>query len=103
MSGMRHFSFAVIWLASAVLSAQQETPPTRQDPPKPETCTIEGRVVNAVTGQPMSKAEIMLNRLGGPMNQHYTTTTAAGGWFAMQNIEPAKYRLSVTKRGYAHL
>lgn len=85
-----------------MLSAQLETP-KRQEAPKLETCTIEGRVVNAVTGQPLIKAEIMLSRFGGAVDKHYTTTTAAGGWFAMQNIEPAKYHLSVGKRGYAHL
>jgi protocatechuate 3,4-dioxygenase beta subunit len=103
MCGIRNFYFAWIWLVAAAVSAQQQAPPKRRDAPKQEACTIEGRVVNAVTGQPLGKAEIVLWRLGASADQRYTTTTAAGGRFAMQDIEPAKYLLRVSKRGYAHL
>lgn len=100
---MHRFCIGMIGLVTAALNAQQQAAPKRQEAPKLDTCTIEGRVVNAITGQALNKAEIILSRLDSPVNQHYTTTTAAGGWFAMQNIEPAKYHLEVSKRGYAHL
>jgi protocatechuate 3,4-dioxygenase beta subunit len=82
------------------LHAQQAAPARGPEPPKPETCSIEGRVIGSGGSDGVKKAEIVIF---GRENQRYTTTTRADGWFAMQSIEPGKYRLEVSKRGYARL
>jgi protocatechuate 3,4-dioxygenase beta subunit len=64
---------------------------------------IEGRVLSATDGQPLKKASVFLEQTGGVHDRDYTTTTAAGGWFAMQDVEPGKYSLSVTKNGFARM
>jgi Carboxypeptidase regulatory-like domain len=100
---MRASWMASLFLAAGVLDAQQSAPAKRQGPPKQESCSVQGRVVNAVSGEAVKKAEIVLSWRESQENQSYTTTTSTSGWFAMQDIEPGRYRLSVTKRGYAHL
>ncbi|HXI43587.1 MAG TPA: carboxypeptidase-like regulatory domain-containing protein [Bryobacteraceae bacterium] len=100
---MRKSWIASLFLAARVLGAQQSAAPKHQAPPKQESGSIQGRVVNAVTGEAVKKADIVLSRSESQQNQSYTTTTSAGGWFAMQDVEPGRYRLMVSKRGYAHL
>jgi hypothetical protein len=90
-------------LAAGVLDGQQSAPAKRQGPPKQENCSIQGRVVNAVSGEAVKKADIVLTRRESQQDQRYTTTTSANGWFAMQDIESGRYSLRVSKRGYAHL
>jgi len=92
-----------LFFAAGALVAQQGTPPKRQATPKQENGSIQGRVVNAVTGEAVKKAEIVLFRRDSQQNQSYTTNASTSGWFAMQDVEPGRYNLSVSKRGYAHL
>src|SRR5712692_6900361 len=100
---MRAFRMAWLFFAAGALDAQQSAPPKRQGPPKQESGSIQGRVVNAVTGEAVKKAEIVLFRRDSQQNQSYTTTASTSGWFAMQDVEPGRYSLSVSKRGYARL
>ncbi|MCZ2148875.1 MAG: carboxypeptidase-like regulatory domain-containing protein [Bryobacterales bacterium] len=85
-----------------------QAPPTAQPAPaapqqyKPEElCAIAGIVRNAVTGEPLKKAEVMLMRVD-PLNPQppARTSTSAEGKFAMKAIEPGQYRLSVTRNGF---
>jgi hypothetical protein len=91
--------FRLIWilLSAAVLDAQQPVQPL----PKLETCSVEGQLLNAVTGEPVTKAEITLWGVGPARDQHYVTTTTAAGRFAVPDMEPGKYRMSARKRGYS--
>jgi hypothetical protein len=66
-----------------------------------ETCILEGRVAGAIKGEPVRKAIVLLSQTGERQGQRYSTTTGSGGSFAMQDIEPGKYRLMVMKGGYA--
>src|SRR6266478_5959724 len=100
---MRNSWIASLFLAVGVLSAQQSAAPKRQAPPKQESGSIQGRVINAVTGGAVKKADIVLSRSESQQNQSYTTATSTSGWFALQDVEPGRYNLSVSKRGYAHL
>src|SRR5690242_17597632 len=100
---MRAPSWTWLLIAAAALNAQQNAAPKRQPPPKQETGSIQGRVINAVTGEAVRKADIVLSRNESQQNQRYTTTTSSSGWFAMQDVEPGRYNLSVSKRGYANL
>src|SRR6266852_4852754 len=94
---VHRFCFASILLGGLALNAQQ-TGAKRQEPLKPETGSIEGRVISGVSREGVKKAEIVVY---GRENQRYTTTTGSGGGFAMPDIEPGRYRLEVSKRGYA--
>jgi len=94
---------ASLFLAAGMMVAQQSAPPKRQAPPKQESSSIQGRVVNSVTGEAVKKADIVLTRRESQQAQRYSTTTSTSGWFAMQDMEPGRYTLTVTKRGYAHL
>ncbi len=100
---MRRFCSVSIALVAAALYAQQKVPPKRQDVPRPETCRIEGQVVNAATGESVKKAEVVLISAGGGQNQRYTAITTAGGRFAIEDIESGRYRLMAIRSGYARL
>jgi protocatechuate 3,4-dioxygenase beta subunit len=92
----RVFYFGWITLFATVLDAQQVQPP-----PKPESCSVEGQLVNAATGEPVTKANITLWGTGTARDQRYVTTTTAAGRFAVPDMEPGKYRMSASKRGYS--
>jgi hypothetical protein len=69
--------------------------------------TIEGKVVNATTGEPLRKATVLLNRVdssqtimmmaGIPMS--YTASSDAAGQYKLMNDEPGKYRMNVSRNG----
>src|SRR5262249_2903964 len=76
---------------------------------KPEDrCALEGQVLNAATGEPVKKASLILRRADPSPNTMgfptaYTTATDSGGAFAMKDIEPGKYRLSVNRTGFVNM
>src|SRR5262245_50378881 len=59
--------------------------------------SIEGFVIKAGTGEPVSKAIVTLTGGSGP-NQHSVTT--ADGRFVFQNLQQASYRITVSRNGY---
>jgi hypothetical protein len=83
-------------------------PPVQAQPSKPEDlCSVEGQVVNAVTGEPIRRANISLIRSEprqgepGPPTS-YSAQSNSSGQFAMKDIEPGKYVLTVNRNGYVH-
>src|SRR5262245_12548143 len=79
----------------ALLSAQP-----RQWKPE-ELCAVEGRVLDAKTGDLLKKAQVSLrpetategaNSLG--------VVTLADGIFALRDVKPGKYRLVAERSGY---
>jgi protocatechuate 3,4-dioxygenase beta subunit len=110
-----------IFFAAAALFAQQSQPgaqpamPDPNNPPAPQPsptkpedlCGIEGQVTSVATGAPVKKAELRLQRVDlnpntGSMQTSYSTTADAAGKFAMKDIEPGKYRLSVSRNGFVN-
>ena len=87
-------------------SHQLQTPPAQASETKPEDrCTIEGQVFSATTGEPVKKASLILRRAdlspnSGGAPTSYSTATDVGGSFAMKDIDPGKYRLSVNRIGF---
>ena len=68
---------------------------------KPENkCSIEGVVVKATTGDPLKKASVTLQKADG-RETPAMVTTGADGRFALKDIEPGRYYLSVDRNGYA--
>src|SRR5579864_63610 len=93
-------------LVSIAVFAQMTDAQQRPAPPAQKTaemCTVEGRVVGAIKGEAVRKATLILFQSDKPEGQRYSTTTGSGGSFAMQDIEPGKYQLTVMKGGYARM
>ena len=67
-------------------------------------CSIEGRVVNALTGEPLKKAGLFLLSSEPPPRDTpqtlYSTVSGPDGHFAMTNLPPGPYWLSVDRSGF---
>jgi hypothetical protein len=77
---------------------QSQSPqPAKQEPPG----HMEGSVVNAVSGEPLKRANVMLMPAEGrPDSNTYTGSTDASGRFSIPNIVPGTYRLWAERNGY---
>ena len=90
--------------------APPPAPPASTAPQAPETrpedlCSIEGQIFNSVSGEPLRKAEIILNRTDvtpdqAGLSSSFGASSDAGGKFSMKGIEPGKYRMRVTRNGF---
>jgi hypothetical protein len=58
------------------------------------SCSISGTVIDAVTGLPLGKVEVLAERSGVRNDPNTSTTTDATGKFTMVDIDPGQYRLS---------
>lgn len=63
-----------------------------------EKCVIEGRVVNALTGEPLRKARVEVRNLDG--RQAPGAITDASGTFVITGVDPGKYRLRADRSGF---
>src|ERR1700736_3972624 len=92
----------VLLLAQA--SPQQPQPATpAPDAKPPEKCTIEGKVVNAITGEPLKKANVAL--FGADQDttgSSFSASTDAGGVFSVKEIVPGKYRMNAQRTGFVN-
>lgn len=73
-----------------------------------EFSTVEGRVLNAATGEPVGKVALTLVRVGAKaVDEDWTGNYAAfsdpAGRFAIRSIEPGKYRLRAKRNGFVSL
>jgi hypothetical protein len=89
-------------LAAALLLGQQSPAPTAgaANPGEaPKRGRILGRAVNAVTNEPIRKANIQLQapELG---RQGIAATTDNDGAFVFENLDPGNYRMSGEKAGF---
>jgi hypothetical protein len=68
-------------------------------PTKPEDlCSIEGRVVNALTGESLKNAQVTLYADSGGEYGEGTDTT---GHFIVKDLQPNRYTLSARRNGFA--
>ncbi len=75
---------------------------------KPEDrCVVQGHVTNSLTGEPLRKANVRLQKKsvaapGGAEGtmQGYATISETDGSFKISNIEPGQYSLSGNRNGY---
>ncbi len=92
--------------AAALPPGAQNQPPPANPTRAEDLCFLEGQLTNVATGAAVKKAELTLdrvdlNRTTATVPTTYTTTSDAGGRYAMKDLEPGKYRLVVTANGYA--
>ncbi len=92
--------FAAILLAAPVL-AQQPSPA----PAEESTGSIEGTVLDAVTGEPIRKAEVNLNGAATPggTQTNLTAGTDASGHFAFRALPAATYWLHAQHANYGYV
>jgi hypothetical protein len=91
----------------AISSSAPNAQPTTTQPTTPpeDLASIEGQVGDAATGAPVRKANLSLRRIDANLSQAgilgtYGTVSDTGGKFAIKDIEPGKYQLSVSRTGY---
>lgn len=73
-----------------------QTPPAR---PSTQSFGISGVVVNAVTGEPVPRAEVQIGA-SQQQNPIRTLITAVDGRFRFDGLAPGKYWLSAQRRGF---
>ena len=90
-------------LIPALASAQAPAQTAQQEQ---EKCVLTGRVTNALTGEPVKKADVHLeyaNRkksMSGPRG--YGGLADADGRFRFEGVEPGEYSLTAERPGYLH-
>jgi hypothetical protein len=67
--------------------------------PKQETCTVSGMVVKLAGSAPLKSAKVDLRSVEDQTHA-YAATTDADGRFTLKNVEPGRYRLTVTRNGF---
>lgn len=65
----------------------------------PEKCSVEGIVLKAATGEPLKKVRVLLHKAEG-RDPPYIALSEATGQFALRDLEPGRYRLSVERDAY---
>ncbi|MBZ5583882.1 MAG: carboxypeptidase-like regulatory domain-containing protein [Acidobacteriia bacterium] len=78
------------------------TAPVQRPPTKPEDlCTLEGRVTNAITGEPLKKATVTIDGREFKMPwAWYTTVSDETGRYAAKGLDPGHYRVSARRSGF---
>ena len=91
-------------IVCSVIAPAQEAPSVTDNA---KTAVIEGVVVNALTKEPIRKAEISLYKqgktggmVGGGANSAYSAVTDASGKFRIETIDPGEYALNHRKAGF---
>jgi protocatechuate 3,4-dioxygenase beta subunit len=85
---------------------QRAAPPaSRPAPAASSSFRISGRVIDAITGQPLARATVTINpsnfpNTPNPPDSGRVEITDAEGAFAFADVPPGKYGLSARHRGY---
>jgi hypothetical protein len=94
--------------AAGQLASGQTAPQTPQtnaaDPngKPPEKCSVAGKAVNAVTGEPLKKTHITLQgTTSDSAGTGASVTTEPDGTFLLKEVEPGTYRLNANRTGFA--
>ncbi len=98
---MRAIFLVFLWTASAFAQNVQQQPPPPEVKPE-DKCSVEGTILNGATGGPLGKASVLL-RGSEPSTfapASYSARTNSEGHYAITNIDPGKYVLTVQKNGF---
>src|ERR1035437_8230681 len=97
---------AFLGLAAETGHSQTGSGTAAQAAAKPgDLCSLTGRVLDSVTGEPVKKATLKLTTdspvsTAAGLPQQFGTSSDASGKFAMKDLDPGSYRLRVTRNGY---
>ena len=93
--------------ALALFGQQQQQQVPQQSVPDPsiKLGRITGKVLNAITGEPVRKATVSLQPAGGQQGgggqtRGLSAATDNAGAFVFENVNPGNYRLSGEKTGF---
>ncbi|HXB68076.1 MAG TPA: carboxypeptidase-like regulatory domain-containing protein [Candidatus Acidoferrales bacterium] len=87
---------SVALLLPFALAAAFEQQPLLQE----ERGRIEGRVLSAVTGEPLNKASIMLQHNGPSVDESVSATSDPQGYFSFSDVTPGSYFLRAQRNGF---
>jgi hypothetical protein len=98
---LRRWAVALLWLALFVVAwaAQEESMAATPTPMPPKDCVLRGRVVSAVTKQPVARAEVEVRGEGDAGYFRAKLLTDASGEFTVTNLAPGAYTVSASRAG----
>lgn len=85
---MRYLAGSTLWCILAFAQTNAD-----------EKCSVEGTVINSVTGEPIKKANVMLSPMS-PGASPYATTTDAAGHFLIDEVDAGRFSLAAFHVGY---
>jgi hypothetical protein len=93
---MRYLAGSILWCIVVLAQPPAASPP---DVDHPDKCSVEGTVINSVSGEPVKKASVQLvPRLKGA--SAYSTVTDAAGHFLIDEVEAGRFQLVAYHSGY---
>lgn len=69
-------------------------------PAQEQTCSVEGQVLNASTGEPLKKVQILLRPVTSSAEAPYGALTNAAGRFVIAGVAPGRYVLMAERAGF---
>lgn len=64
-----------------------------------QLCKVEGRVVHAVTGEPLRRVTVTLQKMS-VSSESLVSTSDQEGRFVFENVEPGRYQLTAERAGF---
>ncbi|MGA2334788.1 MAG: carboxypeptidase regulatory-like domain-containing protein [Terriglobales bacterium] len=87
-------------LALALCFCGALLPASAQEPAAAKVSSIAGTVVKDPGSEPLKKAMVQVVAENQKLGGNYTAVTDADGYFRVDNVVPARYRMYVEKTGY---
>ena len=104
---MLRLIITLLFVGSYLGAQEQSGITTQRDvsaPPAPvsdkDKCTLEGKVLDAADGKSLRKAIITLYPTERRENRPMSVTTDSDGIFVFKGVDPGRFRISATRRGY---
>jgi hypothetical protein len=96
-------------LLGMLVSLQAGQAPAAADKPKDEKCSIEGRVVNSVTGEAVRRVSLRLRLVspsagstsGFTLMESIAAESDESGGFAFRDLNCGRYNLGASRTGFA--
>lgn len=95
----RAYAISLITLLFSLAASAQNTPKPAVSIPGGEKCSVAGMVVRKGSSEPIHFAHVTLTNEGDEQKSLHGTT-AADGRFAIKEVPPGDYRVTVTRNGY---
>jgi hypothetical protein len=88
---MRYVTALILWCIFGFAQAPDVKPDDK--------CSVEGTVLNSVTGEPVKKARVTLAPIA-PRTDALAATTDAAGHFLIDEVDAGRFNLSASHSGY---